>query len=123
MGDQGYDQAKTVAKKIHDARSQTNREIVVLASCDFSHFLPPELGKKNDQFVLDEILARNPMGVETAVNKHRVSVCGYGPIMALMNYAAMIDPDYLIRILARGNSGDVIPSPEVVDYVSMLMYQ
>ncbi|MFH0755783.1 MAG: AmmeMemoRadiSam system protein B [Bacteroidota bacterium] len=123
MGNQGYDQAVLVAEKIHETATRTGREIMVLASCDFSHFLPPGEGRKKDQYVVDEILARNPKGVEDAVNDHRVSVCGYGPIMALMSYTAMINPGYLIRILARGNSGDVSPSPEVVDYISMILYR
>ncbi len=123
MGNQGYDQAVLIAEKIHHAATRTGREIMVLASCDFSHFLPPEEGRKKDQYVVDEILARNPKGVEDAVSFHRVSVCGYGPIMALMRYAAQLNPGYLIRILARGNSGDVNPSPEVVDYISLILYQ
>ena len=73
--------------------------------------------------MIDEILSRNSDGVEKVVNKHHVSICGYGPIMALMKYAGSIDPEYKINILARGHSGEVIPSPEVVDYVSMIVYQ
>jgi hypothetical protein len=42
--------------------------------------------------------------------------------MVLMKYAASFDPEYRISILARGHSGEVIPSPEVVDYVSMVLY-
>jgi len=96
---------------------------MVLASCDFSHFLPPDMGAKRDQHVVDKILSRNTRGVEQAVKDHHVSVCGYGPIMALMNYSMALDKHYRIRILARGHSGEVIPSLEVVDYISMIMYQ
>ena len=123
MRHQEYESADIVAQKILQAEKQTGRNIMVLASCDFSHFLPPGLGEEKDQKVLNEIVARNARGVEEAVNKNQVSVCGYGPIMALMSYSASCDPNYWIRILARGNSGEVIPSPEVVDYISLIMYQ
>jgi AmmeMemoRadiSam system protein B len=123
MGDQGHTFACLIAEKIRHAELATRKNIMVLASCDFSHFLAPEDGFDQDQHVIDEILSRDSLGVEEKVKKHHISICGYGPIMALMNYAGMVDPEYRIRILARGHSGEVIPSHEVVDYVSMIMYQ
>lgn len=123
MRDQSHESGQKIAQSIKNAEIRTGQNIMVLASCDFSHFLSPAEGKKQDQHLLDEILLRNPPGLEQMVRKHRLSVCGYGPITALMNYSMLHDPDYKIRILARGNSGEVIPSPEVVDYISMIMYQ
>jgi len=123
MRDQRYESARQLARSIQDAERITGRNIMVLASCDFSHFLPPDMGAKRDQHVVDKILSRNTRGVEQAVKDHHVSVCGYGPIMALMNYSMALDKHYRIRILARGHSGEVIPSLEVVDYISMIMYQ
>jgi len=121
--DQSFENSVLVAERIRDAIRLTGRKILVLASCDFSHFLPPEDGKQKDQLVLESILSRNTKGVEMAVKKHHVSVCGYGPIMALMEYAGGLNPGYKMEILARGHSGEVIPSREVVDYISMIMYQ
>jgi len=122
MMDQRHESASRVAENILKAVRLTGRKTMVLASCDFSHFLAPAEGARRDQEVIDQIMKRNPPGVETAVMTHQVSVCGYGPIMVLMKYAASLDPEYRISILARGHSGEVIPSPEVVDYVSMVMY-
>jgi AmmeMemoRadiSam system protein B len=123
MRDQGYEASLLVAGSIFEATRITGRRIMLLASSDFSHYLSPEQGRIQDQFVIEEILARNARGVEQAVNSHRVSMCGYGPVMVLMEYSAMILPDYRIRILAQGHSGEVIPSPEVVDYISLITYK
>lgn len=123
MMDQAYGNSALVAERIREAIRLTGRKIMVLASCDFSHFLPPELGKQRDQLVLEHILSRNAKRVEMAVKENHVSVCGYGPIMALMEYAGGLNPEYKMKILARGHSGEVIPSHEVVDYISMIMYQ
>ncbi len=43
--------------------------------------------------------------------------------MTLMEYAGFQSPDYQIEILARGHSGEVSPSPEVVDYISLIAYK
>jgi AmmeMemoRadiSam system protein B len=123
MRDQSLKSARIVSESLHKALKKTRQNIMVLASCDFSHFIPPDIGKKRDQFVVDEILSGNPPGVERAVEDNNLSICGYGPIMALMEYSKAADPDYRIKILARGHSGEVNPSSEVVDYISMIFYQ
>lgn len=122
MSDQTHISASLVARRILRATKKTGRKIMVLASCDFSHFLPPDKGAEQDQYILDHILSRNPPAVEKTVIEKRVSVCGYGPIMTLMEYAGSYSPDYKIEILARGHSGEVSPSLEVVDYISLITY-
>lgn len=123
MMDQSYESARHVAERIHHAATEVNRELMVLASSDFSHFLPPSQGEKRDQLVIDEIMKRNTAGMADAVKRNHITVCGSGPIMVLMEYAGMDDPAYKIEILARGHSGEVIPSPEVVDYISMIVFK
>ena len=123
MTDQSHKSASLVAERITRAAEVTGREVMVLASCDFSHFLPPLEGEQKDQLVVDEIIAGNPEGIERAVNKHQISICGYGPVMVLMEYAHTSYPEYKTQILARGHSGEVIASREVVNYISMIMYK
>jgi AmmeMemoRadiSam system protein B len=123
MLDQSFERASLVARQIREAVIQTGRRIMLIASCDFSHFLSPEEGASKDQLVLDKILVRDAAGVEKVIKQKHISVCGYGPIMTLMEYARSLYPEYGIEILARGHSGEVIPSREVVNYISMIMYQ
>ena len=123
MADQTFKNAALIAERITRAARKTGRKIMVLASCDFSHFLPPAQGREMDQLVIDHILGRNAPGVERAVVENRISVCGYGPIMSLMEYARSQSQEYKIEILARGHSGEVSPSPEVVDYISLIAYR
>ncbi len=123
MMDQDYKSAVQVAGSIKKAAALTRRKIMLIASCDFSHFQTPEKGAELDEKVLKSILKRNASGVEKAVNKHQVSVCGDGPIMSLLEYAQSRDKEYKIEVLARGHSGEVVPSREVVDYISIMAYR
>ena len=52
-----------------------------------------------------------------------ITVCGYGPIMTQIEYAKLEAEHPKAKILKIGNSGDVIPAEEVVDYVSVLVYE
>jgi AmmeMemoRadiSam system protein B len=123
MMDQSHGRAVEVARNIYNAVENTGREVMFLASCDFSHFLSPEEGMNRDQHVVEAIVTRSSESVEKAVKEYRASVCGYGPIMALMEFAGNYTREYQVNILARGHSGEVYPSSEVVNYVSMILYQ
>jgi AmmeMemoRadiSam system protein B len=123
MKDQSFKNASLVAERVKKGVAKTGRKIMLIASCDFSHFLPPVEGAAMDQEVLDRILDRNASGVERAVVNNHISVCGYGPIMSLMEYARSMEKKYKIEILARGHSGEVVNSQEVVDYISIMAYK
>lgn len=123
MTDQSHKSATTVAERIIRGVAKTGRNIMVIASCDFSHFLPPAEGWEKDQLIIDKILSRNAPGVERKVREKSISVCGYGPVMSLMEYTQSRSTNYKMEILARGNSGEVSPSPEVVNYISLMFYK
>jgi len=112
--------ALELAQAIHAAATTLKREVLIIASSDFSHFLTPERAEMKDQFVLNEILAKNTGGVYDAVMDQEVTVCGYGPIMTLMEYSKLLDPNYNIHLLHEGHSGQIAESKKVVSYKSLL---
>lgn len=113
---------KSLAKSIEDAVTTCNRKVMLIASSDFSHYVSPSEGKKADDMVLQKIMQRETDEVEHVVLKNKISVCGYGPIMTLMAYSGLLDRNYGVTELARGHSGDVYPSREVVDYISLIFH-
>lgn len=120
MMNQSQKYARNLAGKILKAAVQLNRKILVIASSDFSHYVSPEYGKKQDLYVIEQILAQNTEALEQVVHDKKISVCGYGPIMTLIEYAKLVTEKPAVDILRVGNSGEVIASSEVVDYVSVL---
>ena len=120
---QNYDNAKNVASKIYQAIQESNKNCFFIASSDFSHFLSPQRGQALDDFVIKEIFDFNAAGVEKQVHSKNISVCGYGPIMSLIEYSKLVSESPKITLLKRGHSGEVHHSDEVVDYVSMMVYR
>jgi hypothetical protein len=120
MTQQSPANASFLAKEIEHAARQLNKKVFVLASSDFSHFVTPEMGQKNDNKVIEKILALDTQGVFNTIINDNISVCGYGPIMALMEYSQRATTKPKINVLRRGHSGDTMPSAEVVHYMSML---
>ena len=101
MARQNHHGAGRLATALQQAVQATGRNVMILASSDFSHFLDADTGYKQDQYLLDEIYRKNIEGVENTVRKHAINACGYGPIMTLMAYAALEDPGYGILEMAR----------------------
>lgn len=119
---QNYRNASKLATNIFEANQNLNKNIFIIASSDFSHFVTPKTGEEKDQYVLDKIQNFDAEGVERVISDKDISVCGYGPIMTVMEYTQLVAENPKNTILRKGSSGDIIPSNEVVDYVSMLFY-
>jgi len=94
----------------------------VLASSDFSHYVEPGYGEQQDDLVLEEIKNLDSDRLYINVLENNISVCGYGPIMTLIEYAKLVSDQPKSTILSRGNSGKTAPSSSVVDYISILFY-
>jgi AmmeMemoRadiSam system protein B len=115
--------ATRIAKAIVDANKHLHKKICVIASSDFSHFVEPEVGRRLDQYVIRNILDFNTEGIFREIHQKHITVCGYGPIMTLIEYVKLVSEDPYINILKTGHSGEVHQSSEVVDYVCALFYE
>ena len=122
MSKQGYKCSQSLAEKIFKANEVKRRKIAIIASSDFSHFERPEVGFYNDNLVINRILNNSIRGLYDTIHENNISVCGYGPIMTLMFYSRMVNSNYNVEILARGNSSKHSDDELVVDYVSALFY-
>lgn len=115
MLSQDYKTAKEVGQIIAEAIE--GKDVVVIASTDFSHYVSPEKAKRNDTLAIQQILDLNPKGLEDTVKKHRISMCGYGPVMAMLAAVGGTEAE----LLKYATSGDVSPMPEVVGYGSVVV--
>jgi len=120
LSHQTYKNAKLLAGKIHKTAQKLKRKILIIASSDFSHFLAPEKGNQMDEHVLKNIFLLDSAEIEKEVISKNISVCGYGPIMTLIEYAKIVSEKPSVDLLKKGHSGEIIPSSEVVDYISIL---
>ncbi|MGL5682194.1 MAG: AmmeMemoRadiSam system protein B [Marinifilaceae bacterium] len=123
FGAQSASNAEIVGKVLYESCRYMKRKPLIIASSDFNHFDTPDRGEQLDNYALDALLKKEPREFERRIKERNISICGYGCILALMAYAKCVSSDYNISILQRGHSGQVLPSAEVVDYISALIYK
>lgn len=123
LKDQSLMSARKTAAALFEAQMKLDRKIMVIASSDFSHFVSPEEGIEKDDFALEKIAELNSEELENVVKERRISMCGCGPIMTLIEYVIITSVNPGFEMLARGNSFKKYPSVEVVDYISGLFFE
>ena len=90
-------------------------DVILIASSDFSHYVPINFAKKYDILAIDEILNFNYREFYKKIDEYSLSICGVGPITAVTRYSQLSGSTGGI-LLKYGTSGDVIPHKEVVGY-------
>jgi 1,4-dihydroxy-2-naphthoate octaprenyltransferase len=88
MAAQDYETAVEVADEVRKACQ--GRDVVIIASTDFSHYVPPQVAARQDRAVIDRILALDAEGIYDTVVRKNVSMCGYGPVMAMLLASVLI---------------------------------
>jgi hypothetical protein len=83
MGDQSPRSASDLAGKITGARKRTGREIRIVASSDFSHYVPEDVARRDDLHAIEALKNLDTGEFYRRVEEGGVSACGYGPIAAL----------------------------------------
>lgn len=71
----------------HIAKTIKRKEVNVIASSDFSHYLPKEVAKEKDKKAIEKIQELDPEGFFRILEEIDASVCGYGPIAVLIYIA------------------------------------
>ncbi len=133
MALQDYDTAQEVGTIIAQAISQSKKNVVIIASSDFSHVgfnymsMPPQglrvdaYAEKQDKHALEQIININPDGLIRTVYDHNISMCGYGPVAAMLVAAKQLGAK-TAKLLKYGTSYEVHPGNSCVGYGSVVVH-
>ncbi|RLF24207.1 MAG: hypothetical protein DRN15_03560 [Thermoprotei archaeon] len=101
---------RAIAKAIEDLNA------VIIASTDFTHYEPQENAERKDQEAIKRILALDPEGLVSVVNNLAISMCGVGPVIAMLTACKELGATTCV-LLKYATSGDVTG-----DYTSVVGY-
>jgi MEMO1 family protein len=95
------------------------RDVLLLASTDFSHYVPARTAERLDRLAIDAILARDPRRLYDTVVRNDISMCGIAPTTVLL--CALRERPLTARLLRWGHSGEVAPMRDVVGYAAITL--
>ncbi len=117
MGLQDLDSSREVGRAIGEA--SYNRDAVIVASTDLTHYEPQASAKRKDMMVIESILSLDEASLQEGVYRNRISMCGYGPVSASI-VASKAAGSRRAELLAYHTSGDVTGDySAVVGYASI----
>jgi hypothetical protein len=112
-----FDSLLKIARVVRAATS--GRDVLLLASTDFSHYVPARTAERLDRLAIEAILARDPRLLYDTVAENDISMCGIAPTTVLL--AVLADEPLSVRLLRWGHSGEAQPMREVVGYASIAL--
>lgn len=124
---QDYDTVRDIGTILAEAIQDSKKNIILIASSDFSHAgfnyhsAPPsgmrvdEYAQKQDTLAIKDILALDPLQLIETVEKHGITMCGSGPVAAML-YAAKKLGASRAELLKYGTSYEVHPDSSCVGY-------
>jgi MEMO1 family protein len=114
--------SKIVGKAIGKVLKEEREEWIVLASSDFSHYIPQSMAEKTDRYAIKSILKMSEDMFIKAANEKRASICGIGAITTAMAAAKEMGAKNA-ELLKYATSGDVTGEHHsVVGYASIIFY-
>lgn len=102
---QDLETANELGIAIAKTAQKLEKDIVVIASTDFTHYQPQKVAESQDRQVLDAISSLDEKRLIRVVDELNVTMCGYGPVTATM-VASKNMGGTEAKILKYATSGD-----------------
>lgn len=119
MGWQDEKSAQDLGRAIFDAAKKAKRNIIAIASSDFTHYESAQSAKEKDSQAIALLEKMDMEGFEGLVDAQRLSICGHGPIACALAYAKLAGARNC-ELLRYTNSGEATgDAREVVAYASL----
>ncbi len=79
-----FDLLAQLGEAIGDVVGQQHEPVLVIASSDMNHYETDSITRRKDHKAIEKLLARDPQGLYETIRKEEISMCGYGPSIAML---------------------------------------
>ncbi|WP_424357418.1 MEMO1 family protein [Methanocella sp. MCL-LM] len=118
LGMQDYDSVKEVATELISALGKYDRQVVIVASSDFTHYEHVSVAKQKDTTLIKDIEKLDVPAFYDDLYRLNATACGYGPIATAMMVCGARGASKA-RLVKYATSGDVTGDSQVVGYAGM----
>lgn len=96
-----------------DVISQQNEPVLMVASSDMNHYESDVITRVKDHRAIERILTLDPRGLHEVVTQQDVSMCGFGPAVAMLTAARQFGAK-AADLVKYATSGDISGDREMV---------
>lgn len=87
IGVGGYAALESLGHGVAQAARHAPKPVLIIASSDMNHYEPDSVTRRKDQKAIDKMLALDPEGLYEVIRREDISMCGYGPAIAMLTAA------------------------------------
>jgi hypothetical protein len=84
IGVGGYPSLESLGKGLAQAARRIEKPFLIIASSDMNHYEPDSITRLKDRKAIDKMLALDPQGLYDVLRREDISMCGYGPAIAML---------------------------------------
>lgn len=119
IGDVGGDVGGEVVGAAGGESDRAARKIFMIASSDMNHYEPDSITHVKDRLAIERVLALDARGLWEVVMREDISMCGFGPTVAMLTAAKILGATQA-TLVRYATSGDVSGDREsVVGYAGI----
>lgn len=96
-----------------DVIVQQNEPVLIVASSDMNHYESDAVTRVKDHQAIERILSLDPRGLHEVVTQQNISMCGYGPTVAMLTAARQLGAKSA-ELVKYATSGDVSGDRDMV---------
>jgi AmmeMemoRadiSam system protein B len=87
IGVGGYPSLESLGRGLAEAARRLKQPFLIIASSDMNHYEPDSITRAKDRKAIDKMLALDPQGLYDVLRREDISMCGYGPAVAMLTAA------------------------------------
>ncbi len=104
---------EALGRAIADTISASGEHVLIIASSDMNHYESDEITRQKDSHAIEKMLALDPRGLYDVITTQNITMCGYGPAVAMLTAAKRLGARSA-ELIKYATSGDVSGDRDMV---------
>jgi AmmeMemoRadiSam system protein B len=113
LGTGQFEALKELGQAVADVALQRKDPVLIVASSDMNHYESDVVTRAKDHRAIERILSLDPRGLFDVVTQQDISMCGFGPAVAMLTAARQLGAKSA-ELVKYATSGDVSGEREMV---------
>ena len=113
LGTGQFEVLQQLGSTLADVVAQSHEPVLIVASSDMNHYESDAVTRVKDHRAIERILTLDPRGLFDVVTEQDISMCGFGPAVAMLTAARQLGARSA-ELVKYATSGDVSGDREMV---------